>query len=173
MTLTRGLRYFLLGKHGLSLNSRPLMLRGRSIAPRTDEDALTLRQQGYNLLIVPIEPDTVAVWERADRLGFFVLGRLLNHSEKTLRCCSLLSQHTSCFGWLLEGKHPPLDTLPLPGPQCLVGLISDVYPPQDYELWVDFLFGPAELANLGHPLLVKGEGCPHTSKGCPILGTVL
>jgi hypothetical protein len=171
VAISRGLRYFLIGKNGLTLNSRPLMLHGQAIVPRKDEEALVLRQQGYNLLIVPIEPDTLAVWERADRLGFFVLGQIMDHSEETLRCCSLISQHTSCLGWLVEkGKHPPLDQLP--GAKCLVGLISNANPPQHYLPWLDFLFGPAELANLGKLLLVKGEGSPHSSEGCPILGNV-
>lgn len=172
VTLSRGLRFFYLGQHGLTLNSQPLMLRGRNIVPGTDEETLMLREQGYNLLIVPIEPATLAVWDRADRLGFFVLGRILDHSEETLRCCSLLSQHTSCLGWLVEeGKHPPLDSLPQS--KCLVGLIRDATPPRHYLPWMSFLYGSLELANLGKPLLVKGEGSSHSSKGCPILGNVL
>lgn len=170
--VSRGLRYFILGEHGLRLNSRPLMLRGRSLVPRTDEEALSLRRQGYNLLIVPIEPDTLSVWERADRIGFFVLGVTLDNSDETLRSCSLISQHPSCLGWLVEtGKHPALDLLP---PNGLVGLICDPTPPQIYlQSFISFLYGPLELANLGKPLLVKGEASRYPRENSSILGHVL
>ena len=170
MTLSHGLRYFLISERGLRLNGRTLMLHGRLVSACSDEDALTLRQTGCNLLIVPVEADTLPVWERADRLGFFVLGRLKDDSEETLRFLPMLSRHTSCLGWLVEkGKHPPLDLLPS---RVLLGLVCEDDSPQ-LPLWtVHFLFGSAELANLGKPLLVTGDG-PFHLEGCPILGNVL
>jgi hypothetical protein len=170
VTLSHGLRYFLLGKNGLSLNSRPLALHGRSISCCTDEQALELRRQGHNLLIVPIQADTLSVWERADRFGFFVLGRIMDDREETLRYLFELRLHVSCLGWLIEeGKHPPLDKLP---PKSLLGLDCDATPPQHYLRWIDFLFCSLAQTNFGKPLLVKGDRLTESRTDIVILGNV-
>ncbi len=170
VTISHGLRYFLLGEHGLRLNSRPLTLRGRVVAACSDEDARVLHQAGFNLLVVPVETQALPVWEQADRLGFFVLGQLRDKSEQTLRHLETLSRHTSCLGWLIEeGKHPPLDLLP---PTGLIGLICVGGLPRLPLGMIHFLFGPAELANLGKPLLVKGEVPAEPPEAAVILGSI-
>jgi len=169
--LSHGLRYFLLGEGGLRVNSRPLTLRGRIVSACSDEDALALRQAGYNLLVVPVEADTLPMWERADRLGFFVLGQLKDNSEGTRRHLEMLSQHTSCLGWLIEvGKSPLLDYLP---PKTLLGLVCDTTTPHVPLGMVHFLVGPPELANLGKPLLVTGDGAAPSPDAAVILGSVV
>ncbi|HWG46365.1 MAG TPA: hypothetical protein VN688_26620 [Gemmataceae bacterium] len=169
--LSHGLRSFLLGERGLRVNGRPLTLRGRTVSACSDEDALALRQAGCNLLVVPVEADTLAVWERADRLGFFVLGQLRENCEQTLRHLEILSRHTSCLGWLIEeGVGIPFHSLPQHG---LVGLICDSPPQRLYLSVVHFLVGPLALANLGMPLLVTGEE-PVPSPDAPgILGSIV
>jgi hypothetical protein len=169
--LSHGLRYFLLGESGLRVNSRPMMLRGRMVADCSDDEALALHRAGYNLLVVPVEAGTIPVWERADRLGFFVLGRVRDKREQTLQQVEMLSRHTSCLGWLIEeGTQPPIDLGPLRGWR---GLVCESTSPKG-SLWaIDFLFGPAELANLGKPLLVMGEVSGPPPEGAVILGNVV
>ncbi len=155
LALSHGLRSVLLGERGLSLNGKPMRLKGQAVASCTDEEALKLRENGYNLWIVPVEERTLSLWERADRLGFLVLGQLKDGSEETLQYLNRLQSHPSCLGWLVErGKHPPLDLLPS---RCLVGLVCDETAPSLPLGTGHFLFGPAELAHLGTPILVKGE----------------
>jgi hypothetical protein len=171
VTLSHGLRYFLLGESGLRVNSRPLMLRGRMVTDCSGEEALALHRAGYNLLVVPVEADTLPVWERADRLGFFVLGQVRDKSEQTLRNLEMLSRHTSCLGWLVEeGRHPPLDLLP---PRCLIGSVSASGTPKLLPPRVHFLAGSPELTNLGHRLLVMGEVSGPPPEGAVILGNVV
>lgn len=172
VTLRHGLRSFQLGSRGLLTNGRPLILRGQVVSSCSDEEALTLHRSGYNLLIVPVEADTVPIWERADRFGFFVLGRVIDDREQTRRHLEILNRHTSRLGWLVEEgkKHPPLDHLPAGG---LVGLACDS-PPRSLPLWgVDFLLGPAALASLGKPLLVQGEFPEQPPNAPAILGSIM
>jgi hypothetical protein len=170
-TLSHGLRYFLLGDSGLRVNSRPLTLRGRMVADCPDEEALALHRSGYNLLVVPVQAGTLAVWERADRFGFFVLGQVKNDSEQTVRMLEILSRHTSCLGWLIDDQtHPPLDLLPA---ETLVGLVCASGIPKVLPPCVHFLAGSLELTNLGHPLLVIGEVSGPLPEGSVILGNVI
>ncbi len=169
--LSHGLRSIHLGECGLRVNSRPLTLRGRNVTVCSDRDALMLRQAGYNLLVAPVEAETLSLWEQADRYGFFVLGRVKDDSEPTRRHLVLLSRRASCLGWLIdEGGHPRLDQLPAGG---LLGLACDSPPDGSILSRVHFLLGPAELANLGKPLLVKGEVPDPPSDACAILGSVV
>jgi hypothetical protein len=168
--LRHGLRSVGLSERGLLVNGRPLRLHGRSVSACTDEEALRLRQAGCNLLIVPVEAESLPIWERADRLGFLVLGRLKDVGEKTLSLLPALSRHTSCLGWLVEKRKPSfLDLLPS---DHLLGLIGEEGSPPLSPEGIDFLFGSAESAHLGLPLLVKGEASAPPS-GCPILGCVV
>jgi hypothetical protein len=170
VTISHGLRYFLLGKDGVRINSRPLRLIGRAVSVLNDDDALALRQQGFNLLIVPVYSETQAVWEQADRLGFCVLGRVMDKSEETLRYLSELKVHASCLGWIIdEGKHPPLSDFP---PKTIIGLDCYASSPERYVRWIDYLYGPLELASFGKPLLLKGERPDDPLANNVILGNV-
>jgi hypothetical protein len=170
IVISHGLRTFRLGPQGLRFNSRPLSLRGQRITSCSEAEALELRRAGRNLLVVPVEATALHVWDRADQLGFLVLGRIQDDSEATLRNLYDLSRHPSCLGWLIEeAPHPPLDQFP---PGGLVGLTvgsTSARPPLSSA--VHFLFGAPELANLGKPVLVQGEAADLPSAGL-ILGNV-
>jgi hypothetical protein len=106
-----GLRTLTLGPNGLRVNGRPLVLRGREVADLTDEQALELRAVGCNLLIAQVSATTEQVWERADRLGFFVLGRVAG-PRVSLPLPGTHARHPSCLGWLVGPGEPIPEGLP-------------------------------------------------------------
>jgi hypothetical protein len=170
--LAHGLRSIRLDERGLRLNFRPITLRGRTVTACSQEELLVLHRAGYNLLVAPVEEDTLPLWESADRLGFLMLGRVIDDSEETLRHLERIYRHTSCLGWVAGGApHPPLDLLPN---SCLQGWACDSAPPAPILSWAaDFLVGPVGLANLGKPLLVQGEAPTEPPAGAMILGTIV
>ncbi len=91
-----GLRHLSLGPRGLRVNGRLLRLRGRAVESLDDEQALALRQTGFNLVVVPVREATRSAWEVADRIGLFVLGRLAGYPA----LLGELARHPSCLGWL-------------------------------------------------------------------------
>jgi|SRR5579875_874489 len=97
--LSHGLRSVQRKEHGLLVNGRLLTLRGQRIALWSNEEATRWRQAGYNLLIAPVAAGSLAVWEQADRWGFFVLGQLGEDAEET-HLMEILRSHASCLGWL-------------------------------------------------------------------------
>ncbi|HEY7423875.1 MAG TPA: hypothetical protein VH682_06480, partial [Gemmataceae bacterium] len=170
LTLSHGLRSIHLDERGLRVNGRRLTLRGQSVTACSEEDALALRQAGCNLLIAPVEESTLSLWEQADRLGFLMVGRVPEDGQPARRHLETLSRHASCLGWLVEeGEHPPFPLLPRTG---LVGLVCESSPRDSSLSRAHFVFGPAELANLGKPLLVKGEGSVEPPEAARILGSV-
>jgi hypothetical protein len=98
VTVRHGLRHLALGPRGLRLNGHLLSLRGRRVTQLDDDAALALRLAGYNLAVAPVASETRAIWEVADRIGLFVLGRLLRPGDEALK--GELSRHPSCLGWL-------------------------------------------------------------------------
>jgi hypothetical protein len=170
LILSHGLRSFHLDERGLLVNGRPLTLHGRWVTTCSEEDVRTLRQAGCNLLIAPVEESTLPLWEQADRLGFLMLGYVSNDDALSWGRLELLSRHASCLGWLLrEAKELPFHALPRKG---FAGLICDSMPSKPALSVAHFLVGPAELANLGKPLLVKGEVSIEPSETAVILGRV-
>jgi hypothetical protein len=170
VALSHGLRSLHLDERGLRINGRPRTLHGRWVTVCSDADARTLRQAGCNLLIAPVEESTLPLWEQADRLGFLMLGRVPEDGEAARQHLEMLSQHASCLGWLVEeGEHPPFHLLPRTG---WVGLACESSPHGLSRSKAHFLFGPAELANLGKPLLVKGEVPIEPPETAVILGRV-
>jgi hypothetical protein len=167
---SHGLMYLLLVKQGLALNGRPLILRGQSTTPGSEAEARQFHQAGYNLLVVPVEERTLGLWELADHLGMFLLGRVSDGEETTRKRLHALHEHPSCLGWLSRA-----DCYPTHGawPGSLVGLDCTSAPPNlPFEVG-DFLFGPPERVVLGKPLLVTGE-IPHgLGEEAIILGNVL
>src|SRR5262249_45905676 len=92
-----------LGPDGFRIQRRLLELRG-ALRNRLD-DAATLRQQGVNLIVCPVTPETTSVWADADTWGFFVLGEL---SAASLPLVSQLESHPSHLGWICApGATPP------------------------------------------------------------------
>lgn len=90
----RGLRHLTVGPRGLRLNGRPLQLRGRAVASLNEESALSLREQGYNLVVAAGEARDA--WEVADRIGLFVLA----WEEPAGDALRELAGHPSHLGWL-------------------------------------------------------------------------
>lgn len=99
IVLSHGLRSLQRSERGLLVNGRPLTLHGRRISACSEEEATAWRQAGYNLLIAPVEAGSLAVWEQADRFGFFVLGQLREDAGET-HLIETLRHHASCLGWL-------------------------------------------------------------------------
>jgi hypothetical protein len=99
-----GLCAALLTPHGLRWNGKPLSLQGRSVRKLTDDNAMSLRQAGVNLLLAPIhEAET---WDIADRLGFLVIGELPQLDDDALRRVEQLASHPSCLGWRVDRFEP-------------------------------------------------------------------
>ncbi len=156
--LRRGLRRILLGPHGLRVNGQTLVLRGRSVTECDETEAAVLRRAGYNLLLAPVDTDLP---DLADRIGFFVLGRLREPDEATLVWAERRADHPSCFGWLLEPPYErwqgePIRRLRTAGAQ--VGVESFGTPPEGISFIAcppgDAAYGRA----LGLPLLLLGKG---------------
>jgi hypothetical protein len=170
IVLRHGLRSLRITERGLHVNGRPLTLHGRSVTSCSVEEAARLRQAGCNLLVALVEASTLALCELADHLGFFMLGKITNDDAETRGYLELLSRQPSCLGWLMEESEGlPFSMLPQVG---LAGWMGDSVPSQLSLSVVHFLVGPGELANLGKPLLIRGE-MPSRLEGCPILGNVL
>src|SRR5262249_21768787 len=100
--LSHGLRTMQLEENSLRWNGRPLTIRGVRRQHLTAEDALQLRALGYNTLVPDVSPETVDVWDAADRFGFLVLGRLV--TQDTFRLAESLKFHACCLGWLLSAE---------------------------------------------------------------------
>jgi hypothetical protein len=96
-----GLRQLRVGPGGVSVNGRTLALRGMGLtAACTDDDALRLRRDGYNLLVAPVSDATAPLWDVGDRLGFLVAGRVDRVDDRTRALLADLRRHPSCLGWL-------------------------------------------------------------------------
>jgi hypothetical protein len=171
VSLSHGLRSVQMNERGLRVNGRPLTLHGRTVALCSDADAACLRQAGCNLLIAPVEANTLTLWEQADRFGFLMLGQLRDDGDETRRFVETLSRHASCLGWLREEGTNGSVANASGSYTGLMGLICDAAPSPESLSVAHFLLGAPELANLGKPLLVKGDVPAHL-QGCPILGNV-
>jgi hypothetical protein len=95
-----GLRSLAISPRGLRLNGAPIQLHGREVTALDETSALALREAGYNLVVVSLNTATHLVWEMADRIGLFVLGRLAGPTAPP----DQLAGHPSCLGWLIEGQ---------------------------------------------------------------------
>lgn len=159
VTVRHGLRSLGLGPRGLRINGRPLRLKGREAVPESDEQALVLRREGYNLLAVPVGDETAHCWERADRLGFLVVGRVAGWGDDVERRLSALREHASCFGWLLDAS-AAAEFLEDWGAER-IGSELDSPPDRPLPEGIHFLVCPADRAALfaGHglPLLLRGS----------------
>ncbi len=154
LTIRHGLRKLALGPRGLVVNGQPLALRGREMAALTETEALALRENGVNLLVVAVTEETETIWELADRIGFLVLGRITDFDAAAARLTAL-SAHASCLGWLAE--RADVGKLSSVG---FVGTSLTDRPDAPLPKGVQFVVGDAGLANLGLPLLVRGMTAP-------------
>lgn len=107
-----GLYQLLLRKERLTLNGRRFAVHG--LAARHLDAALAedLREVGINLLWSTATLDNEALWEQAERLGFFVLGELAGSDDDVLwQVESGHARRISSFGWVLPQhltRHPQL-----------------------------------------------------------------
>ena len=106
-SFSKGLCTFELGNQGLRWNGRPVMLRGVVRDRCTEEEARRLHQAGCNTLLASVDPDSSALWDFADRLGFMMLGRV--ESMEQAAHARILSSHPSSLGWICSA--PPLQDL--------------------------------------------------------------
>lgn len=120
-----GLRVFRLGPKGLTVNGRPLALRGKELTTACpDDEALRLRRAGYNLLVASVTDETAPLWDTGDRLGFVVAGRVADADADTAARLDRLRRHPSCLGWLAaDGSPAPEGSLP-PGAAEFFGPID-------------------------------------------------
>jgi hypothetical protein len=175
-TVCHGLRSGRLGKRGLLVNDRPLLLQGQflqanSSTARSEDEARRLHEAGFNLLVTSIQDTTLDLWQLADRFGLFIMGRLKDYDETTPQRVSNLLGHVSCLGWLIEtDRPPPQDWIP---PGCLLGWSGDFVSPGTSLEGIGFLYGTLELARFGKPLLVRGKINSASDGSVPILGCVL
>lgn len=148
--VSHGLRLLQLSGRGLRLNGRSLALRAKSVAALTTESAPSLRQEGWNTLLVPVAVETLEVWSEADRLGFFVLGRL--ESETSVRQAQELSGHPCCLGWVVSDEvfqcQPAaqlLGSLPRRPDGLFVGVDLRRLPREQFPDGIHFVVGPEEI----------------------------
>ncbi len=98
-----------------------------------ESEALALRQDGFNLLLAPVGEESRRVWDIADQMGFFVLGKLSEDGSSTLT--TELAGHASCLGWLVTGDTIPAGLARAP----LLGVVVGAASPTG----ADFLAVPA------------------------------
>jgi hypothetical protein len=172
ITMTHGLRQMALLSKGLRINGRPLTLRGREIERCTEDEAMTLRREGINFLVTPVRAGTAELWALADRLGFFVLGRIQEMGEDTLERIAALESHPSCFGWLL--KDPSQFRHAAPATRALLGLEASAITTESLPSDVRFVALPEKEAPqtaFRVPILLIGSASNPSPAGV-ILGTV-
>jgi hypothetical protein len=156
VALRHGLCHIVLGRRRLRVNGRPFHLYGRTVQTCNDEQALALRLLGCNLLVAPVSDEGSGVWDVADRLGFFVLGRVSTpeHAAQAQR----LTGHASCLGWVMEGAG--VEDLP---PAPMLGAA----PGAPGEAQANFLLvhAGAQREDSGKPVLVIGGSVEEAAAG--------
>ena len=95
--LTVGLRTVQWRGAELRVNGRPFDLRSVRCKHLSADAGRRLRADGVNCLVVPVAAATAAVWDAADRLGFFVVGEL---PAEELALARALRLHPCHLGWL-------------------------------------------------------------------------
>jgi hypothetical protein len=187
-TVGVGLKECRLGRKGLFLNGVKLMLRGLA-ARRLDPDtASDWRNDGVNLVTMPVVPELADAWDAADRLGFFVLGSIDPTTDDPLWLIQdKLLQHSSVLGWLLpqttltepQRWHQAMSLLHGWRRDVFIGVLVEELPLPILPGHVDFLAcGQAQLAALDHvqtPKLVmlrRGEAYAPPPLQTALLGRV-
>jgi hypothetical protein len=154
VTLHHGLRMRTLTPRGLVWNGRRLPLRGKDVQACLEEEMLALRAAGYNLLVAAVDTEAAALWERSDRIGFLMLGRVATGGESLL---VELADHPSCLGFLCDvTTRKKCESLRARAP---VGVELDAPPMQPLPAGFDFVLCASEMredmARLGLPVLAR------------------
>jgi hypothetical protein len=97
--LSHGLRVITLGPRGIRVNGKPFMVEAVRGDGFSEGDLLRLREAGCNSLLTSVTARTLYLWEAADRLGFLMLGRIVD--RETWELAGTLRQHPSCLGWVI------------------------------------------------------------------------
>jgi hypothetical protein len=161
-----GLRHVAVGPNGLRLNGRLLRLSGLKVSSLNEAEALALRQGGRNLLLAPVSEESGPIWDVADQMGFFVLGKIDERSNSALT--ATLARHPSCLGWLLLGEKVPAELASAP----LLGVRAGTTPPAEAN-FVAVPAGEAPPAEKNLPVLLLGRRIEEPPEGAAVvLGTV-
>jgi hypothetical protein len=105
-----GLRRLQFGSRGLIVNGQPLAIRARALDDAcSDEEALQLRREGYNVLVAPVRAATVSLWDTGDRFGFLLAGRVDATDAESLDRIAKLRRHPSSLGWLTNETAMAID----------------------------------------------------------------
>jgi len=155
---SHGLRKLALNQKGLRINGKPFSLRARSVAQLSPEEAAVLRREGVNVLVAPLRPESLGVWEVADRFGFLAVGEVGADFEPLALLGPEINCRPSCLGFLLdENLLPEKEESTGPFPSALVGLRLPRPSGRALPAWVDFVVavgddaeGPADCSR---PLL--------------------
>lgn len=94
--VNHGLRTYHVSSTSFILNGHPLSLKGIEVDKLTEQQALTLREEGYNVLVVPVKEETLSLWSMANQLGFFIVAKKCADDWK------IVEQHSSHLGWHVE-----------------------------------------------------------------------
>jgi hypothetical protein len=100
--ITYGLRSLKLGQRSLLLNGHPFIIRGVVLDHYSDSAARRCREAGINTILARVSRDSAALWDSAERSGFFVLGSIPN--RENLHQAHELQRKTSSLGWVLTVK---------------------------------------------------------------------
>jgi hypothetical protein len=161
---TLHLKEFKLGPRGLRWNGYLLTLRGVKRETNLEEEASTLRQSGHNTILTSVTPETLHVWDSADRLGFLMIGRVSD--KRGVGLAGGLRGRPSGLGWLVTTEFLDDEFLGtgargvLHADGALVGVELDEVPPKPLPKFVSFVACPEasvrSLVGLELPKLVFG-----------------
>jgi hypothetical protein len=140
IAVRHGLRIRTLTPRGLRWNGKPLPLRCKDVGFCSEEEMLALRSAGYNLLIAHASAGTAVLWERADRIGFLMLGRVAARDESL---AVELASRPSCLGFLCDLETgEACESFRGRGP---VGVELDTPPAQPLPAGFDFVLCASEM----------------------------
>jgi hypothetical protein len=94
-----GFRTIQAGSRGLLWNGQPLVLRGTSQLPESEQQWVALRQRQCNLLVTPASESRW--WSKASQVGFLVLARI-PRQEETSEALRGGERQASGLGWLID-----------------------------------------------------------------------
>lgn len=95
-----GLRALGVSKTGFRCNGREIALRGRTCSSLSDQEARRFRENGVNVLIMPIEARSPEWWTLGDRYGLLMLGKVESPANMTM--LENLAGHPSALGAVLS-----------------------------------------------------------------------
>jgi len=100
--IRHGMRRLQLTAQGLRLNGKPYLLRCKFVQPTFPALNLKrLRDEGLNTLVTTVDDSGLALWDSADRIGFFVLG-MTDEVGRFLEFRNNLANYPSNFGWIFN-----------------------------------------------------------------------